>query len=174
LPKIEQYTAVVYIDGNIELIGDLAPLVQGYLHSGASLGVVPHPYRQCVYEEAAAVILQQRDSREHVIRAVEFLESQGHPLHAGLFEMNFFCFRPGSVMYSFFHLWWDLYQLYGDRDQLLAPLVASKQAVTLYSLLPNGESVRTHPAFRYHPHRSIPNIPSQVPTDDSISGKRRK
>ena len=163
LPAIEQYKTVIYLDGNIELAGDLAPLIQGYLLSGADLGVVPHPYRHCVYEEAAAIMLQMRDSRERVMRTVEFLESQGHPPHAGLFEMGFFCFRPGPVVYAFFKLWWELYQRYGERDQLLAPLAARTQGLSLYPLMPSGQSVRTHPAFRYHPHRSYLNNPDHTP-----------
>lgn len=153
LPPSERYEVIVYLDGNIELAGNLTPFIEGYLQSHADLGAVPHPYRQCAYEEAAAVMLQLRDSREHVLSTVAFLEEQGYPPRSGLFEMNFFCYRPSPAVHGFFSRWWEMYQCYGDRDQLLAPLAARQQGLTLYPLLASGQSVRSHPAFRYHPHR---------------------
>jgi len=153
LPSSGRYEVIVYLDGNIELAGSLTPLIDEYRRSGADLGVVPHPYRQCAYEEAAAVMLQLRDSREHVLSAIAFLEEQGYPPRSGLFEMNFFCYRPSPAAHGFFNRWWDMYQRHGDRDQLLAPLAARQQGLTLHSLLPSGQSVRSHSAFRYHPHR---------------------
>jgi len=153
LPSSGRYEVIVYLDGNIELADNLTPLIDEYKRSGADLGVVPHPYRQCAYEEAAAVMLQLRDSREHVLSAVTFLEEQGCPPRSGLFEMNFFCYRPSPPAHGFFNRWWDMYRRHGDRDQLLAPLAARQQGLTLHPLLPSGQSVRSHPAFRYHPHR---------------------
>ena len=152
LPSPDSYNAIVYLDGNIEVAGDIRPLVSDYLASGADLGVVPHPFRQCVYEEAAAVMLELRDDPRCVLQAVEFLEHEGHPPRAGLFEMNFFCFRPRPAATAFFAHWWQHYQQHGNRDQLLAPYVARKLGTSLHPLLPTGRSVRTHAAFRYHPH----------------------
>lgn len=154
LPAGEAPGVIVYIDGNIELAGDLKPLINEFWRSGADLGVVPHPYRQCAYEEAAAVLLQLRDSREHVLETIAFLEAQGYLPRSGLFEMNFFCFRPGPAATGFFSHWWEMYRRHGDRDQLLAPLAAQQQGLALHPLLAPGQSVRSHPAFRYHPHRS--------------------
>lgn len=154
LPAGEAHEVIAYLDGNIELAGNLTPLIDEYRRSGADLGVVPHPYRQCAYEEAAAVMLQLRDSREHVLSTIDFLEEQGYPPRSGLFEMNFFCYRPSPAAHGFFNRWWDMYRRHGDRDQLLAPLAARQQGLVLHPLLPSGQSVRNHPAFRYHPHRS--------------------
>jgi len=153
VPAVEQYSVVVYIDGNIDPVGDLSPMIDDFLLSEAALGVIPHPFRQTVYTEAAAIILQVRDSRERVMKVVEMLEAEQCPTAAGLFEMNMFFFRPGEASKQFFDAWWRLYQEYGRRDQLLAPLVAWKLGTKLHALLPPGHSVRDHPALCYRPHR---------------------
>lgn len=153
VPNAESYALFVYVDGNVQLVGSLLPLLENFAVSDAPLGVVPHPFRRCVYEEAAAVLIQLRDSRENVLQTVDFLESAGHPPGWGLFEMNFFCFRPGLRAKSFFARWWSLYQRFGRRDQLLAPFVAREQNLQLHALLPPGESVRTHSAFHFLSHR---------------------
>ena len=153
VPALEQYVAVVYIDGNIDPVGNLLPMIEDFLASDADLGVIPHPFRQTVYMEAAAIILEMRDSRERVLKVVEMLEAEHCPAAAGLFEMNMFFFRPGEAAMRFFDEWWSLFQKYGRRDQLLAPLVAWKLGTKLHALMPAGHSVRNHPALRYRTHR---------------------
>ena len=153
LPSVESYDAVVYLDGNVELVGEISTLVHAFLRNGTALAVVPHPFRRCVYEEAAAVMLQMRAKRDLVLRAVEFLEASHYPPGNGLFEMNLFCFRPGREADAFFQRWWELYSRHGGRDQLWAPFVAWEQGLVPYPFLASGQSVRDHPAFRYYPHR---------------------
>jgi hypothetical protein len=152
LPRADRYAAVVYLDGNVELVGGLLPIVRAFLRNGATLAVVPHPFRRCVYEEAATVMLEMRAPREQVLGVVSLLEAADYPPGKGLYEMNLFCFRPVREADTFFRRWWELYSLYGGRDQLLAPLVAWEQGIEPYPLLASGRSVRDHAAFRYHPH----------------------
>ncbi|MBK8399875.1 MAG: hypothetical protein IPL29_01940 [Propionivibrio sp.] len=154
IPDANRYDTIVYVDSNVRLVGSLNSLVSAFVASGATLGLVPHPFRRCVYEEAAAILVQLRDSRENVLQVVDFLESVKHPPGAGLFEMNFFCFRPCTESEDFFDRWWSLYQRFGRRDQLLAPFVARESNLPLHALLPPGESVRTHPVFDYSAHRT--------------------
>lgn len=152
IPAAGSYDAIVYIDANISLRGDIAPIISGFLASDADVGVVPHPFRQSVYEEAATVMLHMRESREQVGKVIEMLEQNGCPPSAGLFEMNFFILRPGTGADRFLKDWWTAFQQFGSRDQLLAPFIAWKHRLNLHALMPAGLSVRTHPAFQYRPH----------------------
>ncbi|WP_265944532.1 hypothetical protein [Dechloromonas sp. A34] len=142
----------MYIDANITMRGDIAPAISAFVASTADLGVVPHPFRQSVYEEAATIMLHMRESREQVYKVLEMLEREGCPPEAGLFEMNFFSLRPGPPADQFLKDWWTLFQQYGNRDQLLAPFVTWKHRMKLHALMPAGQSVRNHPAFQYRPH----------------------
>jgi hypothetical protein len=152
IPMAENYDAIVYIDANITMLEDIAPIISAFLASTADLGVIPHPFRQSVYEEAATIMLHMRESREQVYKVLEMLEREACPPTAGLFEMNFFSLRPGLAADQFLKDWWAAFQQYGNRDQLLAPLIAWKNGTKLHALLPAGQSVRNHPAFQYYPH----------------------
>lgn len=152
LPNASDYEAIAYVDGNIRVAGSMAEFFGKFRRSGISLGLVPHPERYCVYQEAAAVILGCRDDRQNVMRATAFLEREGFPENNGLFEMNFFMFRPTPEAAAFFSAWWDAFDRYGNRDQLLAPYVLWKYSMEHFPLLPPGQSVRAHPAFSYEQH----------------------
>lgn len=152
LPEVDSYAAVVYVDANVELVGGVGSLIRPFLDGDTDLGFVKHPLRQCVFEEAAAIVLKDKDTFENVMRTVAFLEKQGHPDNAGLFEMNLFCFRPGRNAEAFMDRWWSLYRELGKRDQLLVPAVIREQSLQPFFLMPFGQSVRNHPSFVYHSH----------------------
>lgn len=153
IPSISDYGAVAYMDANVESFR-IRGLLEAFMASGADLGLIAHPFRTCVFEEAAAVMLQGRDTVDNVMRTVSFLEAEGHPDMAGLYEMNLFCFRPGDVAAAFMDRWWALYQRYGRRDQLLVPLILHELNIKPFLLMSAGRSVRNHAHFRLHPHRS--------------------
>lgn len=163
LPQGGEFDAILYLDGNVELYGSVISFVHPFLHSDAPLGVIPHPFRRCVYDEAAAVMHQQRDIPENTHRALAFLAEAEFPPQYGLFEMNCFCFKPGAAAERFLAEWWQLFQKYGNRDQLLAPYVVWQQHLSTFLLMPQGMSVRTHPSFTLHAHGKPLSIPSIAP-----------
>jgi len=161
LPEAREYGAILYLDGNIELRGPVTAFLRPFLDSEAALGLIPHPFRRCVYDEAAAVLQQRRDVPENTHRTIAMLETAAFPPHHGLFEMNCFCFKPGEPSAGFLAEWWRLFQSHGARDQLLAPYIIWKQHLPIFPLMPQGMSVRTHPGFAYHGHHrpSLVTVP---------------
>lgn len=152
IPNAGDFEAIAYIDGNIGLKGALRPFFQAFLDSGRHLGLIPHPMRYCAYQEAAFVLLWNRDDPGNVLNAVAFLEKTKFPDNAGLFEMNFFLARPTPEARTFFADWWNLFESYGNRDQLLAPYVLWNRGLEPFLLLHPPHSVRDHPSFFYQPH----------------------
>ena len=113
---------------------------------------MPHPLRYCVYQEAAAILHNNRDSRGNVARALDFLKNRGYPADLGLFELNFFMVRPGAESSSFLQDWWHLYSTGGLRDQIWPPYILWNRKLEHFPLLAPGMTVGSHPSFRYHPH----------------------
>lgn len=154
VPNAAQYDAIAYIDGNLEIIGTLAKLFHDFADSSALIGLIRHPTRICAFQEAAAVLLLEKDTRANVMHTLEFLTQEGLPSNAGLYEMNFFMLRPTPEVARFFAEWWRLFQEFGNRDQLLAPYVLWKHSISIHYLVPEGVSVRTIGSLSYHPHNS--------------------
>lgn len=54
----------VYVDTQIQIIGDLRPLIFEFCNSGATLGVLRHPHSRSIDEEVARSLRTGRISRE--------------------------------------------------------------------------------------------------------------
>jgi len=76
----------VYVDADIFLPeGVEEKLIDEVKASGKDIGVFEHPEgRDCVYQEAEAIIAYGKDTRENVKKHFDYLKSIGFPEHAGL------------------------------------------------------------------------------------------
>ncbi len=103
------------------------------------------------------------------MRVVDLLLREGFPANAGLFEMNFFMFKPARDTGGLFEAWWQLFETFGNRDQLLLPYALSKHPLPIHPLFPDGVSVRNIDAIAYHPHGST--IKASRPRTASTIGR---
>lgn len=154
IPDATLYDVIAYADGNLQFVGPLTGLFHDFYDSPEAIALIQHPYRCCVYQEAAAILLLQKDEKINVMRVIDFLLREGFPSNAGLFEMNFFMFKPAGDAGGFFDDWWHLFEIYGNRDQLLVPYVLRKRPLAIHSIFPEGVSVRNVDAIAYHFHGS--------------------
>jgi hypothetical protein len=152
VPAAAGYDAIAYADGNLQFVGPLAGLFHDFADSLREIGLITHPLRCCVFQEAAAILLLQKDAPANVMRVIDFLLKERVSPNSGLFEMNFFMFKPVPSVRRLFEKWWRLFEVYGNRDQLLLPYALSKQPVPIHPLLPEGVSVRNVDSIVYHPH----------------------
>ena len=58
---LKEYDISIWVDGNLEIVGDVRKLVDEYDLDKADLYVRIHPRRNCIYDEAEAVIKQRKD-----------------------------------------------------------------------------------------------------------------
>lgn len=83
---LPEYDVSVWVDGNIRITGDLTELVGEYDLENTSLFTRIHPARNCVYDEADAIVRCGKDSARNVCRIVGRYRAEGYPLHAGMAE----------------------------------------------------------------------------------------
>lgn len=111
------YEESIYIDGNIEIVGDVLPLFSQGL-SSADLSIPKHPFRDCIYKEAIACY----DSRKvdgSVFSLIDRYRSEGFPEHFGLYENNCIVRKHSSnEVNALMEEWWTEFESGIKRDQL--------------------------------------------------------
>ena len=121
----------IYIDGNVDLIGDISSLVKEFADSGALFGCLIHPQRNSVLEETQACRklgkFKGGDAElvnEQLLKQSKEGFPSGYPLFAAtvLFRRH----NIGKELNLAMSLWWEQVNHYTCRDQLSLPYVLWK------------------------------------------------
>lgn len=122
LPK---YDYSIYIDGNIELVASVKPLVENM--GNAALAVHYHSNRDCIYDEAVAIRHFKRADMNEVNNQLKTYLSKGFPKHFGLYENSILIRKhDDEELRKIMREWWFEYNLFPTRDQLSLPYVIWK------------------------------------------------
>ena len=108
------YDLTLYIDGNMTIKTDPAPLVQRY-HKG-KMTLVQHPNRKCITTEGEQVISLKKDSFASVRNQVGKYIAEGMPYDFGMYASGLMI-RDNSLQ-DFELMWWSQVEQYSHRDQL--------------------------------------------------------
>ena len=107
----------VWVDGNIDIIGDLFQLTT--LLDSIPLVTFKHPLRDCAYDEGEACIVAGKDSRDVINKQLERYRKQGYPKNQGLIESNVLIRNPKSEqLRELMETWWREIEAGSHRDQL--------------------------------------------------------
>lgn len=83
-----EYDISIWVDGSVQLKGDLNKFIGESLERGVSIYVPTHPSRDCIYAEAKAVLSMRKDTKEIVNPQMERYEKEGFPKKYGLLQSN--------------------------------------------------------------------------------------
>lgn len=145
---------VIWVDGNVIIMNALDPLISAFNASAAPVGLIPHPDRNCIYDEAEACVEGDKDNPDSIARQVEHYRDLGYPTAAGLFETNVMLVNPKHQQSGrLFERWWEELRTHSRRDQLSLPFVLRELGITPHLLMPQGICVRNHPDFTLLFHR---------------------
>jgi hypothetical protein len=145
----------IYVDGKTLMKGDLRPLVQEFLASGAEIGLFRHKDRTSIDAEFAFCVQVGKVKPADVARGEAQLATyyaEGFPREHGLTE-NGIIFRrhDGPGLKAAMQLWWDQMQTHTQRDQLSGPYVLWKTGLPVH-VWPWYYG-RRNPYFLRYPHR---------------------
>lgn len=145
------HDASVYVDGNVEVISPLAALARGALEQ-APIAMYDHPFRRCLYEEAAACARVGLEWFAPIRRQMERYEADGFPAGFGLFEANVIVRRHGeAAVVQAMHRWWQEWERGIKRDQLSLTYVLWKEGLRPLSLGQHDPRfVQRHFVYRTH------------------------
>ena len=115
---LPEYQYSVWVDGNIQVIGNIKKLVRGSMEK--NIFCIPkHPYRNCIYDEADEVKKQQRDDRDIVNDVVNRYKKEGYPKKNGLVQSNIIIRQHNDIdSIDICEQWWNEVLKYSKRDQL--------------------------------------------------------
>jgi len=156
LPHLEfpNHDVSVWMDGNFQLTGDIRKVVKKFLkHS--NFAVLRHPaeslgIRPTVYREAEVAVLQKVDTKERIMKQIEFYRAQGLPEDTEV-VMNGILIRRHNNLFikTFDNNWWWEIQNKSSRDQISFPYLAWKYRLK-YTKMDNIEFKSDW--FVMHPH----------------------
>jgi len=89
-----------------------------WLPDGKDMAVLRHPERDCVYDEAEAVVSIGKDSQANVWPQMRAYKAEGYPEHNGLAACTIMIRRHTDEVKQFNEFWWQQTMRYSVRDQL--------------------------------------------------------
>ncbi|TDO94083.1 uncharacterized protein DUF616 [Halanaerobium saccharolyticum] len=155
-----EYKYSVYIDGSIDILGDIEKLVNEYLVEGEyKLAVPKHPERDCLYEEAKACINLKKDNVEIIKKQISKYKEENFPKGFGLTE-NGIIFRQHNdpEVINLMQDWWDEFNKFSQRDQLSFLYVIWKNNFNYLSMNINSRVENKYFRIRGHKKDGIRRI----------------
>lgn len=148
---LSEYQKSIYIDGNIEIIGDVTLLLKSSLQTHP-IAVFAHPFRKCIYEEARQCIVDDLDNVGSVFRQIRKYARSCYPSNYGLVEANILFRRHNDVnVMNLMEGWWQEILENSRRDQISFNYVCWKKGMVYQSL--GLSDIRIYnPIFKLHPH----------------------
>lgn len=146
-----EYDYSVYIDGNVQLIGDITDLIERYRKY--DFAAPTHFLRDCVYKEGEAMIREKKGDPYKIREQLERYRKEGLPQNVGLSaNSTLFRWHTNTRVRSLMESWWKEFHQSSRRDQLSLPYVAWKTGFG-YRLVDEGPRLGSE-YYRLHPHLS--------------------
>lgn len=113
------YDISIFIDGNIQIIKDIRPLIYKMIEEGKNIAVHRHNCRDCIYHEARIIWAQGRAKLFDILKQIYHYRRMGFPRHFGLFETNVIIrFHNDPKCKAVMDTWWNEIETRTKRDQL--------------------------------------------------------
>jgi hypothetical protein len=114
---LPQYESSLYIDNTIKLKVKPSTIFDRF--EAHEMAMLRHPYRDCIYDEAAQVIRARYDDPDIIQRQIEAYREVGYPERNGLHAAGFLLRRHDSAsVQEACALWNAQVMKYSKRDQL--------------------------------------------------------
>ena len=114
-----EYQLSIWVDGNVELKGDLNKFVKETIVNECSIYVPKHPFRNCIYDEESAVLKMRKDSAEITNPQIKRYKEEGFPKNYGLLQSNILLRKHNDKdCIKLMEDWFDELKDNSHRDQL--------------------------------------------------------
>lgn len=172
---LPNYDYSLWIDGNIIINHcDIYKIIKEKVKKGILYSGIHHWSRNCIYDEAKAIIYTGKDSICNVLKTIKFLSSMNYPQNFGLSENNVILRKHNDKQVKYLDgLWWDLFMKYSKRDQMTFGYCIYKSDIKWDYLLPVGFTARNHYTFKALFHSNLKQKSSFQKMNKYIGGKLR-
>ena len=169
---LPEYEYSVWMDANILIKGEeFYEKVNAKISEGVKMAFVPHPSRDCVYEEIVRCYRDVRISFRDAVKQRRHLLAMGYPEHWGLMETGMILRRHNDQdVIRISDAWWEELQNYTFRDQLSQMPACWKNGIRPELLLGEGKNARNVPYLEVVRHslahqpeyRGLRRLPKKV------------
>jgi hypothetical protein len=133
------YDYSIYLDGNVAPVSDLTEFINRI--GSCAIATHSHYIRNCVYQEAEAILQSGKDRPEHVKQHLRFLQEQGMPKEYGLADCSVIARKHHDTFcISLMEQWWKEFLLHSRRDQLSFPYVLFKNGLPMKDVTTLGSN----------------------------------
>jgi glycosyltransferase involved in cell wall biosynthesis len=137
----------IYMDGNFELAVPPQEIIDMFLKD-KDIAVFNHGVRDCIYQEAEAILGYGKESKENMIEQVQAYAKRGIKEHAGLFACGVIIRRHTKRVNELNEKWWAEYCRYSKRDQMSFTVVFPHDEINIIGG-GKGVGVYDNPYFKY-------------------------
>lgn len=126
---LSEYKTSIWVDASLELQGNMWEYIKKYQYSSPIL-LFPHPYRICIYEEAAACIHYNMAEKEVILKQINTYYENEYPVNNGLVCGG--CIvrqHQNRDIQVLMEEWWNEVCTYSKRDQLSLPYLMWKNHI---------------------------------------------
>jgi len=152
----EGYDCSIYVDGNIQIIGDLSGLIHDFMASRKSFGCLHHPQRSDILSEAEECLARNKFKHRDAERLDEQLARYTQEFEVSQMGLYAACAllrkQRGEALNEWMELWWQQVNRYTVRDQLSLPYVLRRCGETPYVV--DIDIFGVNPFFRRVAHRT--------------------
>lgn len=131
---LSEYDLTIYVDGSIDVVGDLSSLTRYIAAASGEFFLYKHPRRSCVYLEARSCIEGMQAPIKETTRLMKKFRSEGLPENLGLFECGVIIRKSSKEVNQLMIAWWDTYQSGVKRDQIALIYALWKSSALIQSL----------------------------------------
>ena len=132
--KLKNYDLTIYIDGSIQVVGDLTPLIQQVQSADGGTFMYEHPDRNCIYLEARACVESMKAPFAETSKLLARYRKKGMPQAFGLFEGGIIIRKRGLEFERLMEAWWRTYIDGVGRDQIALMYSSWETGMSIYSL----------------------------------------
>ena len=171
---LQEYEISLWVDGNVEVKGDIGKLLGNIMSDDCSVYVPKHPVRNCIYSESSAVVSLKKDTKENVEPQMKRYRGEGFPEKYGLLQSNIMIRRHNNEgCIRLMEKWTDELLKGSHRDQLSFNYACWKNQDVKVTYLASKiyESEWFHWG-KTHKKYVVPTIHKKVNVDKSAIAKR--
>ena len=151
------YEFSVWVDSNVIITSsEVYNRAIELFSMGAIIASVNHLGRDCIYDEAFAVMCHRFELERIVVVWCNLLLKEGYPKHWGLYETNvMFRKHNNDLIRDTNTLWWNCIDKYSKRDQLSFNYVLWKLNLNCEYFLENSLNARNSKYFQLVDHVNV-------------------
>lgn len=148
-----QYQSSIYIDSNVNFkTGKVFEYIRSVPRK-CFIAVPRHAERDCIYEEAKAILQLKIDTPEHILPLIEKYRQENFPEHFGMGENNvIFRRHVNQRCIQLMEEWWDIFNRYSKRDQMTLFYLFWKNNID-YTFFAPYSFKKDHKNFRIYKHK---------------------